>query len=81
MASTENLLEGSLAADEMYSQLLHAVTATVPTDFFSMGKKSKSRGKLKKKQTIVTSTDKGYQGLPLGNDANRFATLPNENCA
>lgn len=81
MASTENLLEGSLAADEMYSQLLHAVTATVPTDFFSIGKKSKSRGKLKKKQTIVTSTDKDYQGLPLGNDANRFAALPNENCA
>ncbi|XP_078275880.1 single-strand DNA endonuclease ASTE1-like isoform X2 [Rhinoraja longicauda] len=81
MAATENLLECSLAADEMYSQLLHAVTATVPADFFSKRKKSKSRGKLKKKQTIVTSTDKGHQGLPLGNDTNRFAALPNENSA
>ncbi|XP_051871456.1 protein asteroid homolog 1 [Pristis pectinata] len=49
MAATEDLLEGCLAAGEIYSKLLNAVTATVPADFFKTGKKSKSHRRLKKK--------------------------------
>ncbi|XP_062925701.1 protein asteroid homolog 1 [Mobula hypostoma] len=48
MSSAEDLLEGCLVAGDIYSKLLHAVTATVPADFFKTGKKSKTHRKLKK---------------------------------
>ncbi|XP_078055904.1 single-strand DNA endonuclease ASTE1 [Mustelus asterias] len=77
--AAEDLLRGSLTAAEVYHELLHALTTMIPADFFQKKKKSKSRDKLKAKQTTDStgsSTSKEHQLPPVWTDANnQFAVL------